>query len=401
MLCPKGHRLSKALAMFFHERSKHQGVLISHSTLIQGGYHVEGGRRLIKTLVSGCITCRKLRARLCQQRMADLPPERLEAVPIFTHIAIDAFGPFYIFDGRSTRRSSASKKIWAVIFVCMPSRAVHLEPLHGMDVTSFRNAFVRFTSARGSCASVFSDQGTNFTCARRQMTETVNLEDLSKTLVAENVKWTLNAAQASHHAGHVERKIGLVRKVFEASLLLVNNRPLSRDEFYTFLAESAAIVNNTPLWPCSDDPNDPQPLSPAMLLTLKETPNPPPLESFSEEDIMAYGPRRYRRVQALSQHFWQRWESEYLSTLQARHKWKRTRPCIAAGDLVLVRSKNSPRNTWCTGRVSSVRRGHDDLVRTVSLIIPPLPGSSKTRIIERAISDLVLLLPAPSHYCED
>ena len=400
MLLPKAHTLSKAFAMFYHERSKHQGTLISHSTVIQAGYHIEGGRQLIKALVKVCIICRKLRGKCCKQQMADLPPERVEATPVFSHVAIDAFGPFYFVDGKNTRRSSASKKIWALIFVCMPSRAVHLEPLHGMDVSSFRNAFLRFTSMRGGVDSIFSDKGTNFTCARRQMSESTNLQDVAKALVAENVNWKLNPTQASHHAGHVERKIGLVRKVFEASLLLLHNRPLSRDEFYTFLAESAAIVNNTPLWPCSDDPNDPRPLSPAMLMTLKETPNPPSVETFTEEDILAYGPRRYRRVQALSEHFWHRWSKEYLVTLNARHKWRKVHPCVSVGDLVLVKTKNVPRNSWQTGRVSAVHEGLDGLVRSVSLILPPLPGGTKTRSTDRAITDLVLLLPSSSHKCD-
>ena len=114
---------------------------------------------------------------------------------------------------------------------------------------------------------------------------------------------------------------------------------------------------------------------------------------------MAYGLRRYRRVQALSEHFWKRWSKEYLITLNARHKWKKVRPCICVGDLVLVKSKDAPRNMWKTGRVSSVRKGQGGLVRSVTLIITPLPGSTKTRTIDRAICDLVLLVRAPSHQC--
>ena len=124
-------------------------------------------------------------------------------------------------------------------------------------------------------------------------------------------------------------------------------------------------------------------------------------ESFTDEDILAYGHRRYRRVQALSEHFWCRWKKEYLATLQARHKWRKTRPCVAVGDLVLIRAKNVPRNSWSPGRVSSVHKGHDGLVRTVSLVIPPLPGSSKNRFVDRATRDLVLLVPASSHQCKN
>lgn len=46
------------------------------------------------------------------------------------------------------------------------------------------------------------------------------------------------------------------------------------------MAEVAAIVNARPISALPSDPDDPQPLSPAMLLTMKTHPTGPPLGQF-------------------------------------------------------------------------------------------------------------------------
>ena len=71
--------------------------------------------------------------------MADLPSDRLEEIPPFSNVRLDVFGPFYIYE-RSTRSTPGGRKIWAVIFVYLPSR----EPLPSMDTTTFRNALTCF-----------------------------------------------------------------------------------------------------------------------------------------------------------------------------------------------------------------------------------------------------------------
>ena len=144
--------------------------------------------------------------------------------------------------------------------------------------------------------------------------------------------------------------------------------------------------------------NDPTPISPHMLLTLRP---PGVVESdvdVTEDDALAYGPKRYRRVLFYSEQFWQRWRKEYLHTLHLRHKWKTAKACISKEDIVLLRDKNLSRNQWPMGRVSSVSKSKkDNLVRKVTLRISPLPGKTKCREVIRGITDLVLLIPSPSH----
>ena len=86
--------------------------------------------------------------------MADLPTDRLEDTHPFQSVGLDCFGHFYINQGKATRNSPATCKIWVVIFVCLPSRAIHLELLEGLDTSSFINALSRFSSIRGQWIEV-------------------------------------------------------------------------------------------------------------------------------------------------------------------------------------------------------------------------------------------------------
>ena len=46
--------------------------------------------------------------------------------------------------------------------------------------------------------------------------------------------------------------------------------------------------------------------------------------------------RSCRKTQYLADRLWDRWLTEYLSPLQARHKWYGTSPNFMVGDFVLV-----------------------------------------------------------------
>ena len=279
----------------------------------------------------------------------------------------------------------------------MTCRGVHIELMPGMDTSSFRNALQRFIAIRGTPRRLRSDQGTNFVSSRTQMEqEKVSVPEVQDFLAKQNIEWILNPPYASNFGGHYERKIGSIRRVFEGCLAASGIKTLSYDELSTMMQISCSIVNNTPLASVSEDPNDPMPLTPAALLTLRESSS-PSLEDFQPADLLAYGAKRWRRVQYLAQQFWVRWREQYLSTLQRRHKWQFRRPCIAEGDVVLVRNKTAHRSSWPVARVSFVTRSSDGLVRTVQLRLPPLSDSSTARTSQRSIHDLVLLLPGDQH----
>ena len=189
-----------------------------------------------------------------------------------------------------------------------------------------------------------------------------------------------------------ERAIGSVRRIVEACLLPLAKRPPSFDELQTFFLEAASIINNTPMYTISSDPNDDLPLTPAQLITLKDAPDPPPLEHFSDADLLAYGSRRWRRVQSLSDSFWRRWRTEYLQTLQRRQKWSQLRPDLQKGDIVLMKTKGSKRNHWPLARVHSVKISSDGHIRSATLSLSPGGSKAGLKLLERPVSEMVLLL---------
>ena len=153
-------------------------------------------------------------------------------------------------------------------------------------MSSFRLSLRRFVAQRGHCSHYYSDRGTNFVCASNQ-DALVDLADMVDRLDVDDCNWHFNTPNASHHGGAWERKIGAVRRILDETLQGLREKLLTVEEFSTLLMEAMAIVNNTPLWGVSSDPNDPSPLTPAMILTLRDVPNPPQPHQFEQRDLMA------------------------------------------------------------------------------------------------------------------
>ena len=207
-----------------------------------------------------------------------------------------------------------------------------------------------------------------------------------------NCEWEFNPPHASNFGGLWERAIGLVRRIVEVCLLPLAKRPPSFDELQTFFLETASIINNTSMHTISSDPNDDLPLTPAQLITLKDAPDPPPLEHFSDADLLAYSSRRWKRVKSLSDSFWRRWRTEYLQTLQRRQKWSQLRPDLQKGDIVLMKTKGSKRNHWPLARVHSVKISSDGHIRSATLSLSPGGSKAGLKLLERPVSEMVLLL---------
>ena len=170
--------------------------------------------------------------------MADLPEDRLPATPPFQNVGMYVFGPFVIQNVRGTRSSKGTRKIWALILVCLPSRAIHQEKLIALDTTTFINALHRFTNRRGACRIIRSDNGANFLGTRNQI-KNLSIFLVSQELGRKNISWELNPPYASHFGGVWERKIGSVRHILEGSFLKMGNSGITHDEFETMLTRQS------------------------------------------------------------------------------------------------------------------------------------------------------------------
>ena len=247
--------------------------------------------------------------------MSDLPVDRVTSdLPPFTDVGIDYFGPIEVKRGRHT------VKRYGVIFTCLTSRAVHLEVAHTLDTDSCINTIRRFVCRRGQVRRLRSDNRTNFVSANRELKQAIkelNQDKIHKTLVHEGIQWCFNPPHGAHHGGVWERLIQHIKRVL---CTVVKQQVLDDEALSTVLCEVEAILNDRPITPSTDDPNDLEALTPNHLLQLKAQPLLPP-GLFQKKDF--YTRRRWRQVQYIAGLFWKRWVREYLPLMQARQKWSR------------------------------------------------------------------------------
>ena len=389
IVIPGDHPLGLRIIAHYHEEKHHQGRSITMSAVRAAGYYIVKCRPLVDKFIRNCVVCRRLRGQPRVPLMGDLPQTRLEETPPFTYVGIDLFGPFCVTEGIKTRRTPGNKKAWGVVFLCLVCRAVHVEVVMGLDAVSFRNSLRRFIALRGVPRSIYSDNGTNLVAVKRQMEDSSSFSALEAEAKRWEIDWITSPPLASHFGGSWERCIGSIRKILDACMMQLGYRAISRDELDTLFKECMAIINSTPLYDACTVEEFPRLITPQQLMTLKDAPNPPELERFGEADLNAYGGRRWRRVQHLSDEFFRRWRDSYLATLQKRAKWKSCRPNLTPGDLVLLKDKLAQRNAWKTGIVSSVSPSKDGVVRSCYV-------RTTSGIFRRAVADLVLLQPSVS-----
>lgn len=313
---------------------------------------------MTRSYVSRCLICRKNRAKVGEQMMADLPSDRVQGgEPPFTNVGMDYFGPFEVKCGRSTQ------KRYGVIFTCMASRAVHIEVATTLDTSSCINAIRRFMSRRGPVKKITSDNGTNLVGANNELKQALselNKIDLQKFHSNHEIKWSFNTPAASHQGGVWERQIRTIRKILQALLNEQHMRSCQNDEqLRTLMCEIEAVINSRPLTQSSDDPNDLGVITPNDLLLMKPVNGPP--GQFNPKDV--YARRKWRQVQYIADTFWKRWVREYLPALQERQRWLQPKRSLQVGDVVLVADNTAPRSSWQMGRIEEVYPDKTGLVR--------------------------------------
>ena len=389
-ILPKDNHTSQLIVRHFHQAVHHQGRQLTHGAVRQGGYWILGGHRLVSKELNSCVPCKKLRGKPVEQLMADLPTDRAEVTPPFTNVGFDVFGPWTITT-RKTRGGSINSKRWALAFTCLTSRAVHIEIIETMNTDSFICGLRRFLAMRGPARVLRCDRGTNFiggNSEMKQATRELDQQKLERFLTMQGCDWKFNPPHASHFGGAWERQIGTIRRVLDAMLAKLGSPQLTHELLVTLMGEVSAIVNARPIAAVPTDVDDPTPLSPSSLLTMKMRPLAPPPGEFTSSDL--YARRWWRRAQYLADQFWLRWRREYLQNLQVRRKWTEPKRNLAEGDVVLMKEDGEHRNCWPMARVTEAHKSADGKVRKATV---QLLRDGKKKQMQRPIKELVLLFP--------
>lgn len=168
------------------------------------------------------------------------------------------------FYSRGTRGVTFEKK-WVAVFVCMVSKAVHLELVEDQSTAEFIQAFLRFTSLRGNCTRLWSDNGKNFVGAGKELAAMLRSwkhVDIEGALLKHGTEYRFITPYAPHQGGLWEAAVKSMKHHLRR---VIEPHKLTSSAFQTILAQTSAIMNSRPLSALSDDPEDLGFLTPAHL----------------------------------------------------------------------------------------------------------------------------------------
>lgn len=321
-------------------------------------------RNTVRLILHKCVKCHRFNSRAGQQLMANLPEARARPSKVFSHVGVDYAGPFWV--KMSNGRGSKAYKGYVSLFICMSTKAIHLELVSELTAKAFIAAFKRFTAGRGQVSDLYSDNGTNFVLANKLLNCDVSKrksenEKICDAIASKNINWHFNPPAAPSFGGLWEAGVRSMKQHLKKT---IGEAKLCYEEFITILTQVEACLNSRPLCPVSNDSNDLEVLTPAHFLVGRQlTANPEPSLLNRNENTLG----RWQLVQKMTQHFWRRWQDEYLVQLQQRPKWATAKKNVQVGQLVLITNDNQPPTQWPLGRIPSVHPGTDGAVRVVSI----------------------------------
>ena len=328
-----------------HMQLKHAGVTQMMSS-VRNQYWVIGLRCLARKIKRSCFQCQLLDAKAAQAPMAPLIKERLKESFPFEHTGIDYAGPVYCKD-------NPGSKFYILLFTCAVIRAIHLELVDSMNISTFLYAFRRFVARRGLPKCVFSDNFKTFKRAAKDMTIIYG---------SKGPTWKFSVPRAPWWGGWWERMVKVIKSALKKS---VGTRSVDRVELETTLIEIEACVNSRPLTFVGDDVLTGQALTPSHLLlgrgsylTTGDTQDP-----ISNKEVIG---NQYRLWLSKTEAFWRRWKAEYLKQLPLP-RLRRSDGTPMVGSIVLIHEDNCPRLQWPLGVIEELFKGKDGVVRTVKV----------------------------------
>ncbi|XP_022832838.1 uncharacterized protein LOC111360825 [Spodoptera litura] len=249
-----------------------------------------------------------------------------------------------------------------------------------MSTQAFLAAFRRFVSRRGHCAKLWSDNGTNFIGASRELQELASIQPaIAEYLEANNTEWHFIPPHAPNFGGLWEA--GVKSTKFHLKRV-IGDSTLTYEELTTFLNQVEACLNSRPISVINfTDPGEPLPLTPGHFLIGEPLINVPD-RNYESSNVNCL--TRWQFVQRMLQSFWKRWSHEYLSNLMNRYKWASKVPEPNIGDVVLIKEDDLPPSRWLLGRVVEKHPGADNVTRVVTL-------RTKSSVIKRPTSKICIL----------
>ncbi|KAJ0169568.1 hypothetical protein K1T71_014753 [Dendrolimus kikuchii] len=380
VVIPHDSKLAKLVVADAHERTFHGGQQLVLN-FIRSRYWISRLKNMVRAYIHSCVTCIRYAAKTKYQLMGELPASRVTPSKPFLNSGVDFAGPIQMRYAKG--RGQRSYKGYICLFICMATRAIHIEVVSDLTTEGFLASFKRFVARRGHCRHFWSDNGTNFTGAAKELQvsfsqENAMFQDIAASLADSQTEWHFIPPHMPNHGGLWEAGIKSVKHHLKRT---IGDSTLTFEEMSTVLSQIEACLNSRPLSQSSNDAGDPVLLTPGHFLVGQPLVVAPDC-NYEYSNIGTL--RRWQLTQRMVQCFWRRWKNEYLTNFFERHKWAVRSLDFKINDIVLVKEDNLPPAKWLYGRVIDIHPGQDNVTRVVTL-------RCKGTIIKRPTSKLCFL----------
>ena len=212
IILPHTSHLTNLIVLYCHCITGHSGANMTLNQLLQR-YWILRNTAVVRRVLNFCMLCRRRYEKPGAQKMADLPPSRLQIdTHPFAYCGIDYFGPLLVKQLRS------QVKRYGCLFTCLTSRAIHIEVAMDLTTDAFINALRRFLSKKGPVLH-FSDNGTNFVSAEKTLLVKPCTSGISTRLKIFSFKKKFNGVSILQM---LATSAGCAAVVDEISFILIN-----------------------------------------------------------------------------------------------------------------------------------------------------------------------------------
>jgi hypothetical protein len=380
-ILPCDSHLSKLIVADAHNRTLHgeQRAMLNY---LRSAYWIVRAKELVKHHIRKCISCIRHKAQIQTQLMGALPQTRVTPARAFIHSGVDYAGPIQLRTSKG--RGHHSYKGYICLFICMVTKAIHLEVVSELTSRGFLEAFKRFIARRGRCLEIYSDNGTNFVGAAKELKVLFNAErssvipEIVETLASSGTAWHFIPPKSPNFGGLWEAGIKSTKYHIKR---VIGDSTLTYEEMSTLLSQIEACLNSRPISVIPSSSDEPNPLTPGHfligepLVTVPET-------NYESSNVSSL--KRWQLTQRMLQQFWRRWSNECLTHYLHRYRWAHQVPEPKVGDVVLVKEDDLPPTKWLFGRITQKHAGSDLLTRVVTI-------KCKDALIKRPTSKLCIL----------
>lgn len=264
-LIPKDHRWGQLLIESYH-RSYCHAATNALIAILRRDYWITSIKRQVSRVVRKCLVCFRFNSSSQPPFMADLPADRVTAARAFSGVATDFSGPYLVKS--SLLRNAKAVKAYPCVFVCLGTKAVHLEVVSSLSMEAFVAAFTRFVNRRGLPTLIRSDRGTNYVSTNSYLKE-VNQFLMDHEIIPkeefkkQNIRWEFNPPASPHMGGLFEAAVKSAKSLLKRE---IRDTILTFEELTTIFVKIEAILNSRALVPMSEDPCDLEVLTPGHFL---------------------------------------------------------------------------------------------------------------------------------------